>query len=131
MERNSTDGNEVKNPRFPMKKGRTGRNLTYLRHVPCDMAMKRPYAGIIRLILKHEMSARPQHLHITTLRVLYVREGDAVPVARAFVEDGHVVAVEVQGLGSVSAGIEENSQGKRMMRTCCDVELLFTTKRTV
>ena len=131
MERNSTDGNEVKNPQFPMKKSRTGRNSTYLRHVPRDMTMKRPHPRVIRLILKHEVPARPQHLHITTLRVLHVREGDAVPVARAFVEDGHVVAVKVQGLGSVSTGIEGNRQGKRMMRTCCDVELLFTTKRTV
>ena len=93
--------------------------------------MKRPHARIIRLILKHEMPAWPQHLHITTLRVLHVREEDAVPVARAFVEDVHVVAVEVQGLGSVSTGMEVNRRIKRMMRTCCDVELLFTTKRTV
>ena len=131
MERNSTDDNEVKNPQFPVKKSRTGRNTTYLRHVPRDMTMKRPHARIIRLILKHEMPARPQHLYITTLRVLHVRKGNAVPVARAFVENGHVVAVEVKGLGSVSTGIEVNRRSKQMMRTCCDVELLFTTKRTV
>ena len=118
-------------PIFPSEKCENGRESTYLRHVPRDMTMKRPYARIIRLILNHNMSARPQHLHITTLRVLHVREGDAVPVARAFMEDGHVVAVKVHGLGSVSTGIKENRRGERMMRTCCDVELLFTTKRTV
>ena len=113
MERNSTDDNEVKNPQSLMQKSRTGRNTTYLRHVPRDMTMEGPHARIIRLILKHEMPARPQHLHITTLRVLHVRKGDAVPVARAFVEDGHVVAVEVKGLGSVSTGMEVKRRNKQ------------------
>ncbi len=99
--------------------------------MPRDMTMKRPHARNIRLILKHSIPAWPQHLHITTLRVLHVREGDAVPVARAIVEDGHGVAVEVHGLGSVSTGMKVNRRGKRMVRTCCEVELLFTTKRTV
>lgn len=118
-------------PILPSGTGKNGRESTYLRHVPRDMAMKRPYARIIRLILNHNVPARPQHLHVTTLRVLHVCEGDPVPVARAFVEDGHVVTVEVHGLGSVSIGMKENRRGERMMRTCCDVELLFTTKRTV
>lgn len=70
------------------------------------MTMERPNARIIRLILNDNMPAWPQHLHITTLRVLHVRQRVAVPVTRAFVEDGHVVAVEVYGLGSVSTGME-------------------------
>ena len=99
--------------------------------MPRDMTMKRPYAWIIRLILKHNMPAWRQHLHITTLRVLHVREGDVVPVARTLVEDGHGVAMEMHGLGSVSTRTKVDRQGKRMMRTCWDVELLFTIKRTV
>ena len=99
--------------------------------MPRDMTMKRPHARIIRLILKHNMPARRQHLHITTLRVLHVSEGDAVPVARALVEDRHGVAMEVHGLGSVSTRTKVDRRGKLMVRTCCDVELLFTIKRTV
>ena len=99
--------------------------------MPGNMTMKRPHARITRLILNNNMPARPQHLHVTALRILHVREGYAVPVARAFVKDGHVVAVKVHGLGSVSIGVEVNGRGRRMMRTCCDVELLLTTKRTL
>lgn len=99
--------------------------------MPRDMTMKRPHARIIRLKLKHNMPARRQHLHITTLRVLHVCEGDAIPVARALVEDGHGVAMEVHGLGSVSTRTKVDRRVKPKVRTCCDVELLFTTKRTV
>ncbi len=99
--------------------------------MPRDMTMKRPHARIIRLILKHNMPARRQHLHIATLRILHVREGDAIPVARALVEDGHGVAMKVHGLGSVSTRSKVDRRDKRMVRTCCDVELLFTIKRTV
>ena len=74
------------------------------------MTMERPHARIVRLILNDNMPTWPQHLHITTLRVLHVCQGDAVPVAWAFVEDGHVVAVEVHGLGSVRAGMEVKSE---------------------
>ena len=74
--------------------------------MPRDMTVERPHARIIRLILNDNMPTWPQHLHVTTLRVLHIRQGDAVPVARAFVKDGHVVAVEVHGLRSVSTGME-------------------------
>ena len=99
--------------------------------MPRDMTMKRPHARIVRLILKHNMPARRQHLHITTLRVLHIRERDVVPVARTLVEDRHGVAMNVHGLGSVSTRTKLDRRDKGMVRTCCDVELLFTIKRTV
>ena len=112
METNTAKQNEVMNPVFPSQKHEIGRDSTYLRHMPRDMTVERPHARIIRLILNDNMPSWPQHLHITALRVLHVRQGDAVPVARTFVEDGHVVAVEVHGLGSVSTGMEVKSEAK-------------------
>ena len=67
--------------------------------MPRYVAVEGPYAGVVCVVLRDDMSAWPQHLGIATLRVLRVDKGLIVVEAVAFVKDVHVVAVEVHWLG--------------------------------
>lgn len=76
---------------FQQRSTRAG--VTYQREMPCDVAVERPCARVIGVILDHDVSAQAQHLDFATLWVLRVCDGMAVPVAVAFVQNVHVVAV--------------------------------------
>ena len=73
--------------------------------MPSDMAVKRPYTGVISLILHIDMPAGTHHLRVSTLRVRGVGKCLVGVEAGAFVEDGHYVAVDVQGLEFLGKGV--------------------------
>ena len=66
--------------------------------MPRNMAVKRPDAWIVGIILSDNMAIRSQHLNVATLWVLWVGDRLTVPEAVAFMEYVHVVAVKVHWL---------------------------------
>ena len=71
--------------------------------MPRNVAMERPDARIIGLVLQNDIArvsscAWADELHVAALGVLLVNDG-AVPETVAFGEDVEVVAVEVHGVG--------------------------------
>ena len=72
-------------------------------NMPRNMAMERPRARIIGVVLQHDVgrvrgSAALDELRVAALRVFLVRD-DAVPFAEALGEDVEIVAVEMHGVG--------------------------------
>lgn len=68
-----------------------------LGSVPRDVAVDRPDARVVELDLHNKVAAGADELGVTALRVAGVDEL-AVPLAGAFGEDVHVVAVGVHGV---------------------------------
>lgn len=71
-------------------------------HVPGDVAVERPDARVIRVVLDDEMTRRGrrtglQDLDIPSGRVCWI-DGGSVPSARPFVDDPEVVSVEMHGV---------------------------------
>ena len=83
--------------------------------MPRDMAMERPHARIIRLVLQHDVArhaggAALDELHVATLGVVLV--GDcAVPGADALGQDVEVVAVEMHGVGGGEFVLDNDADG--------------------
>ena len=71
---------------------------TYRAQMPRDMAMKRPHARIVRLVLQHHVPVRSQVVRVPSQRVERVDDGPAVPLAVAFVQDPVFVPVEMHWL---------------------------------
>ncbi len=72
-------------------------------HMPRDVAMERPHAGVVGEVLQHDVAwggggAGLDELDVAALRVLLVHDG-AVPGADALGEDVEVVPVQVHGVG--------------------------------
>ena len=85
--------------------------------MPGDVAMERPYPGVIGIELQHQVPGLGPHpgldqLRVSPLRVLQVH--CAVPVADAFCQDPEIVAVEmhgVRGSGDVQQVPEYDADG--------------------
>ncbi len=83
--------------------------------MPRDMAMERPHARIVGLILQDKIprgsSAAPLHyLHVTTLSVLLI-DDDSIPRSHTFGEDVEVVPVEMHGMGSSEFVLHDEADG--------------------
>lgn len=66
------------------------------------MAVKRPNAGIVGLELQGNMSARSQHLRVSTLWILGIYYCCAVPSTVAFMKDLEIMPMHVEWLWVVS-----------------------------
>ena len=75
--------------------------LTHQREMPRDMAVEGPDTRIICVILHDNVSVWPQHLSVTTFRVVRVNERLTVIKAFPFVQNVHVVAMEIYWLNWV------------------------------
>ena len=75
-------------------------DFTHKREMPRDVAVERPHTRVMRIVLRDNMPIWPQHLGVATLRIYRVDKGLAVVETLAFVENVHVVAVEVHWLDS-------------------------------
>ena len=93
-------------------------NIKPLTNMPRNMAMKRPHARIIRLVLQHHIPRlirriihRLQQLHIAALRIDLL--DGTVPLADALGDDPEVVPMEVHGVGDVVAEVvvEDDADG--------------------
>ncbi len=62
------------------------------------MAMERPRARIIRIVLNNNVSERRQVLRISALGIFRIRDAYAIPLAGPSVQDVHVVPVEMHGV---------------------------------
>ncbi len=72
--------------------------FTHEREMPRDVAVEGPHTRVIRIVLRDNMPIWPQHLGVATLRICGVDKGLAIVEAFAFVENVHVVAMEVHWL---------------------------------
>ena len=66
--------------------------------MPGDVAVKRPHARVVGVVLHNEVPVRLQQLHVPPLRIAAIDNAAAVPGAHAFVQHVHVVAVQVHGV---------------------------------
>lgn len=71
--------------------------------MPRDVAMERPNARIVSIVLQHDVPgsgrrARLDELHVAALGVSLVDDG-AVPSSDSFCKDVEVVAVQMHGVG--------------------------------
>ena len=78
--------------------------------MPRNMAMQRPHARIIRLVLQHNIPGLTrriihglQQLHIAALRVDLL--DGAVPLAHALGDDPEIVPMKMHGVGDVVAEV--------------------------
>ena len=83
--------------------------------MPRDMAMERPHARIVRVILEHDIarrasSARLNDLHIATLGICLVNDC-AVPGSDALGQDVEIVAVEMHGVGGWELVLDDDTDG--------------------
>lgn len=66
--------------------------------MPGDVAVEGPNAGVVGLELQDNMSARPQHLCVPTLRIPGVYDRRAVPGTVTLMEDLKVMSVQMKWL---------------------------------
>ena len=90
-------------------------NIQTRANMPRNMAMERPHARIIRIVLQDDISrsgrtARLDDLHVATLRVGLMGYF-AVPGADAFGEDVEIVAVEMHGVGGWEFVLDDEADG--------------------
>ena len=83
--------------------------------MPGDVAMERPHAGVIGLVLEHDIArsgrgAGLDELHVTTLGVGLMDDG-TVPGADALGENVEIVAVEMHGVGSREFVLDDDADG--------------------
>lgn len=78
--------------------------------MPRDVAMERPHAGVVRLVLQHEVPVRLHELDVAPLGVGLVDDG-AVPGAGAFGQHVEVVPVEVHGVGGGEVVVDDEADG--------------------
>lgn len=62
------------------------------------MAVEGPNAGVVGLELQDNMSARPQHLCVPTLRIPGVYDRRAVPGTVTLMKDLEIMSVQVKWL---------------------------------
>ena len=110
---------------------------THQRKMPCYVAVKGPYPWINRVVLDYNMSGWPQHLNVSALGILRIRQRNSIPETVAIVQYIHIVAMEVHRLDEKLADAIQptkraHSKGlNRKIFTWEMVELLLTTIRTV
>ena len=83
--------------------------------MPRDMAMERPHARVIRLVLQHDEArcawgAALDELHVATLGIELVSDF-AVPGADALGQDVEVVAMEMHGVGGGKFVLDNEADG--------------------
>ena len=83
--------------------------------MPCDVAMERPHAWVVCIILQHEVarcasSTRLHELHVAALSVVLVCDG-TVPGADAFGEDVEIVAMKMHGVGGRERILNNDADG--------------------
>lgn len=66
--------------------------------MPGDVAVEGPNAGVVGLELQDNMSARPQHLCVPTLRIPGVYDRCAVPGTVTLMEDLKIMSVQMKWL---------------------------------
>ena len=118
--------------------------------MPRDMAMERPDAWIIRVVLEHDVArrcggARLDELDVAALRVLLMGDG-AVPGADALGQDVEVVSVQVhgvrggefifhddsdRGVGAEVVGVPLRVEGVGYVALVCEDEHRVAGSRTV
>ena len=83
--------------------------------MPRDMAMERPHARIIRVILEHEIPRRASragldNLDVATLGICLV-DDCAVPGSDTLGQDVEIVAVEMHGVGGWELVLDDDADG--------------------
>jgi hypothetical protein len=96
-------------------------------NMPGNMAMEWPNTWIIRRELHHHMSKCSNLLDISSLWVVGICEGCSVPVSRSFVQDLHVMTVEMHGVCSGS-GVVYNDADRGVAAEVLDVPLCGVRK---
>ena len=81
--------------------------------MPHDMAMKRPHARIIAIVLHDHIPVRLQQLHVSPLRVPAVHDA-AIPGAQAFAQHVHVVPVQVHRVCDGCLVFDDEADGGRV-----------------
>ena len=84
-------------------------------HMPRNVAMERPHARVVCVVLQHEVAgvggaATLDDLHVAALCIGLVRDG-AVPLADALGEDVEVVPVEMHGVGGAEFVFDDQAHG--------------------
>lgn len=82
------------------------------RNMPGDVAMEGPDAGVVGVDLPYDVAVGREHLHIAPQRVVGVGDGGAVPVPGSFVQDKHVVAVKMHGMGRRRGVVDHHADGR-------------------
>ena len=101
-------------------------NVQARGHVPRDVAMERPDPGIISVEFDNDVRRRGRvdgagkHLHVTALRVGRV-DDIPVPSVVADLEDAHVVAVDVHGVGDVDDAVVDDEADRLVGAEVVDV----------
>jgi len=88
--------------------------------MPGDMAMEGPDPRVIGVDLPDDVAVRREHLHVAPLWIGGVGDGLAVPVTGPFVQDEHVVAVEMHGMGD-GGGVVDDDADRRVGAEVLDV----------
>lgn len=81
--------------------------------MPRDMAMERPDARIVAVVLHDEIPVRLQQLDVPPLRIIGVHHAP-VPGAHALVEHIHVVPVQVHGVRDRGGVFDDEPDGRRV-----------------
>lgn len=84
-------------------------------YMPSDVAMKRPHAGVVCVVLQDEISrsgcaAGLNELHITTLSVALMGDG-SIPGSYTLGKDIEIMAVEMHGVGSEEFVLDDKADG--------------------
>lgn len=74
------------------------------------MAMERPHPRIIRIQLHHHIPVRLQQMHVAPHGVIWVDDRGAVPGPCALVQQVHVVAVHVHGMGERRLVVDDDAE---------------------
>lgn len=79
-------------------------------HVPRNVAMERPHARVVGLILQHDIAKRLHELHVAALGVGLV-DDLAVPSADALGQDVEIVTMEMHGVGGREVVVDDDADG--------------------
>ena len=77
--------------------------------MPRSMAMERPDARIVKVILHDEVPVCAHELHVAALRIVGIDDRGAIPVSVAFGEDLHIVSVKVHRMRGGSGVIDHDA----------------------
>jgi len=95
--------------------------------VPRDVAVERPDTRVIGGDLPYDVPTNREELDIATLRVLWVGDGDTVPLAGALMENEHVMAVQMHRV-CCWRGVVDNDTNGRVGAEILDVPFRFEGK---
>ena len=85
-----------------------GGDVKPIRGMPSNMTMQWPDTWVVGIILKHHITPRLQHLHITTLRVIRVGY-PTVPSSHTFSKDVEAVAMHMHWMRRGTLVIQNES----------------------